>query len=195
MSTSTQQPPRASLLGLPVEIRLGIYDIIKDFDVGYLVNPMPFKTNSPRLPLRDLAISFRLLAQEIRAHRNALPDSERYATIDLTNYTMTLSHAPCRATDLNTLKLVYDFSVIDGSTDPWIDWGFLHHIAFIRTVLDLQIFFHARKDAKRPPPSKKKYERRVRRLRALFEPSRIRFPACVGSRVVRLMEFSYEPWK
>jgi hypothetical protein len=129
MSTSTQQPPRASLLGLPVEIRLGIYDIIKDFDVGYLVNPMPSKTNSPRLPLRDLAISCRLLAQEILAHRNALPDSERYATIDLTNYTMTLSHAPCRATDLNTLKLVYDFSVIDGSTHPWIDWGFLHHIA------------------------------------------------------------------
>lgn len=109
-------PPyhRASLLGLPTELRLMIYDIIKDSNIHHYL-PHDFRhlpQPPPRLPLRDLARSCKL-AREIRDHRQSLPANERHATISILvrsdnhNHDFYLSHAACPAKDLTILKLRY----------------------------------------------------------------------------------------
>ena len=115
--------PRASLLGLPPELRYMIYDIVKDFDISHQLNNVWGQWQAtyplPRLPLRDLARSCKLLAQDIRDHRHCLPANERYATIYTRlcsggSYDAWLSRASCPARELEVLNLVCNIPVSSG---------------------------------------------------------------------------------
>jgi hypothetical protein len=120
-SASKNKAPRASLLGLPTELRLMIYDIIKDSEIHHhLPSWRRYRSLSspiPRLPLCDLARSCKLLAQEIRDHSQSLPATERYVTIhiqvdaDEHKHDYSLAHVIRPAKDLTALRIVFSTSV------------------------------------------------------------------------------------
>jgi hypothetical protein len=207
VTPTQQQPPRASLLGMPVEIRRAIYDVLKNFDFQHPIDRMKRHQDPPgALPLSGLARSCKFLALEIRSHQDSLPDSERYATIRIDNSmtTMFLTHAPCPSADLKAVKIVFDLRITNGFYFGSPELGWLTHIGFFRKFLtgflDVQVFFHAEQDAEDPPQNSQVYEDEIRRIREKLErylnlPPQEECPACIVGRVVRLMEFSYEPWK
>lgn len=111
--------PRASLLGLPTELRFMIYDIVKDSDISHQIPiewgrpPHP----SPRLPLGGLARSCKFLAHDVLDHRSSLSANEGHAaTITIRvgpdgNHDAWLSHESCPARDLKVLNIVCDIPI------------------------------------------------------------------------------------
>jgi hypothetical protein len=192
-----------------VELRYAIYDIVKDFDLKCEIKGRSpagaleeRNAVTPCLPFKNLAMSCSVLAQEIRAHQVSLPAGERFATLCIDGYDMTLSYAPCRSTELRSVRLVKDARITrDGGTATGL--MSLLHRPFIRSYLagvqDVQIFVHIDQHPGYPLPDAHTYEDRVRRVREAYESFKSQvcesYPTWVEGRVVRLMEFSYEPWK
>lgn len=123
-ATSHQaQTTRAHLLGLPIEIRRNIYDIIIGFQVShycfdFIIESSRWWREKPlKLPVADLAMSCSLLATEIRDHLRSLPVSERTAVVALTGETsfpmpnLCFKRAPCPVVGLKALDVVLDLGV------------------------------------------------------------------------------------
>lgn len=108
---------RASLLGLPPELRLKIYDILIESDIFQPVfEPKSAPTGQSlikpvRLPVASLAMSCSLISSEIHGHMHALPSSERFAVVKaytegwFTTADFFFRRAPCSIFDLTTLKV------------------------------------------------------------------------------------------
>lgn len=121
---------RTSLLGLPPELRLHIYDMVasskisgpafyseytqytagrRDKRLGRAVNF--------QLPVTNLAMSCSFIADEIRKHIHALPTNHRFAELPTTtsvHFTygkLFLQRAPCHIGDLTVLKVVIDLEI------------------------------------------------------------------------------------
>jgi len=211
-------PPRASLLGLPPELRLMVYDIVKDFDLQHHLTIRSERLLSPhlppRLPLRDLAKSCKLIAQEIRHHRHCLPTSERYAVIlsqiSREGFELRLTRAPCPAKEVTTLRFMYDFAV---STRPVGDLSpgiitvpvfdpFGNNTIHIPSITDglpatltVQVFCHMRLDSSHPP-SKVLYEGLVRSTRDFLNAFYVsRSARSSKAPVLRLVDFTVDVWK
>lgn len=187
-----------------------IYDIIKDSDIHHYLphkyesrhSPQP----SPRLPLRDLARSCKLLAREIRDHRQSLPAKDRHATISILvrsgnhDHDYYLSHAACPAKDLSILKLDYTVLLADYY---WTDffpefrefkWRLLEPSIpdGLPDALDLQVSLHFRQD-ENSPPEEENYIKEAENTCELIEHShQARY---ILPKVQRLMGFTIEPWK
>jgi hypothetical protein len=146
-----------------------IYDIVKDCEIRHHLpsrcQERSLSRPGPRLPLRDLARSCKLLAQEIRDHSQSLPATERYATIhikveaDENKHDYSLAHVICPAKDLTALRIVYNVSV---SYLYWADdFPQFHDLAWrlrdpdvlydLPTALDVQVFSHMRPDTRELP--------------------------------------------
>jgi hypothetical protein len=186
-----------------------IYDIVRDFEISHLLarnlesrQPRP----PPSLPLCDLARSCKLIAQEIRDHRQSLLPSERHATMRILVRSEThdhdyyLSHAACPAKDLTILRLEYTVMIADyywtdffpifrefqgRLLDPSIPDG-------LPDALDLQVFLHFRQD-EGSPPEEAAYLRKVEDTCRLIES--LSQSGCDLPKVQRLMGFTVEPWK
>lgn len=146
-----------------------IYDLVKDSEIQHRL-PRAYGPRHPaqspiRLPLRDLARSCKLLAQEIRDHRQSLPPHERHATIrilvrsDDHDHDYYLSHASCPAQDITILKLEYTVSL---AAYYWTDhfpefldftWRLLEPSIQdgLPDALDLRVFLHFKQDENCPP--------------------------------------------
>lgn len=116
-------PHRATLLGLPPELRLQIYDRVLLLDIDFCIErASPLATThlsqslSERwdgacdLPINILAQTCRLIANEIRSHAASLPPSKREACIELRPralmlYSIHLHRLPCRIRQLQGLEL------------------------------------------------------------------------------------------
>lgn len=110
------QPPKASLLGLPRELRLQIYEIVLEFPLKYDTRDFwrqrsGFSTTSNlSLPLANLAMSCSSIAYETRALICSLPANDRFATaaISVDHYDvgpMYLQRAPCPVIDLKVIEV------------------------------------------------------------------------------------------
>lgn len=160
----------------------------------------------PRLPLRDLARSCKLLAQEIRDHSQSLSATERYATIhikvdaDENKHDYSLAHVICPAKDLTALRIVYNISI---SSLYWADnfpqfhdlvWRLLDPdiLYDLPTALDVQVFCHMRPDT-REPPLESLYNSEMNWTREVLA----HYPDAsrIAPKVLRLMEFTLKPWK
>ena len=161
--------PQASLLSLATELRLMIYDIAKDCDIqcnlDRVLQPHPY--HPPRLPLRDLARSCKLLAREIRDHRHSLPASERYATFSIRihrqDYDFRLTHASCPAKDLKVLNIFYDIFIPNSKEGLNISdafkaaqWILIQFPSYYRlpAAEDVRVFCQVRMDRREPPSYK-----------------------------------------
>lgn len=185
-----------------------IYDIIKDSNIHHYL-PHDFRhlpQPPPRLPLRDLARSCKLLAREIRDHRQSLPANERHATISILvrsdnhNHDFYLSHAACPAKDLTILKLRYtvllsdyywadDFPTFQQFThwllEPSIPDG-------LPDALDVQVFLHFRQDESSPPDEEEYIREAENTCRSVGHPYGAQ---SILPKVERLVGFTIEPWK
>lgn len=108
--------PKASLLGLPCELRFQICEIVLQFDVNNDAETKKCPNHSTplkiklKLPIRSLAMSCRSVADEVRAVTRSLHSSERFSIV-----TMAMSdwdygafyvrRAPCPIMDLKALKI------------------------------------------------------------------------------------------
>lgn len=112
----TTQTPKASLLGLPRELRLQIFEMVLKFDVNHgiedSIDTYLLRSITPRLdlPVQSLAMSCKSMADEVRAVVRSLPSSERFAIA--TTFVSECSYgapyirrAPCRIVDLRALKI------------------------------------------------------------------------------------------
>lgn len=123
----TAPPPRASLLGIPRELRFGIYDIVTthhvDHDLEHLEDP-PRAPHGFRTPITNLALTCRSIASEIRSHARTLQPSQSTAVIGLRMglanvYDITLITFPCRVRLLKGLLI--ELAVISGPHDIHLD--------------------------------------------------------------------------
>jgi hypothetical protein len=156
--------------------------------------------------LRDLARSCKLLAQEIRDHRQSLPASERHATIRMLvrshdrDHDYYLSHASCPARDLTVLRLESTVLIADCySTEHFPEfhgfkWRLLDPSILdgLPDALDLQVFLHFKPDESSPPDIEK-YAVGVANTCRLVE--RSPYTRYVLPKVQRLMSYTVEPWK
>jgi hypothetical protein len=205
--------PRASLLGLPTELRLMIYHFAKESEVQHHLRRKWTKDYWPpplsRLPLRGLARSCKLPAQEIRNHRQSLLPGERHAIIRILvrsdrfeddDHNFYLSHASCPAKDLTILRLEYTVLV---SAHYWThhfpqfqDFGWILLEPSISNglpdVLDVQVFLHFRQDES-CPPDEDIYAEEVEDTCRLVE--RSCQARCILPKVQRLMGLTVEPWR
>lgn len=207
--------PRASFLGLPTELRFMIYDVVKDtlihqpllLETCFESVPPP-RLPGPRnlhLPLRDLARSCKLFAQEIRDHRKALPASERCATLliqaDEDNCDFMLTHAPCPAKDLKILKLVYNFSICFGPLQDVVpmfndfSWTVRGHRLnrCLPAALEVQVYFHVKQWRVEDLLDEGTYNEAAEWIRDFMDD-----PTWYGEKTPqkqRLMEFTVEPWR
>lgn len=120
--TNSTQPPKASLLGLPRELRLQIYEYVLEFALDY--NTSDFwrrhlggpTLSSFRLPIAKLAMSCSSIAYEVRALICSLPDKDRFAIATLSvgpdgQGPMYLRRAPCPVADLKVFNIEVDVEV------------------------------------------------------------------------------------
>ncbi|KAM0716332.1 hypothetical protein Q7P37_007777 [Cladosporium fusiforme] len=134
-------PPRATLLGLPRELRRQLYDIILNKDVNYYVRTLsrfrldgetpgrlPFFDSAEReppilMPLAELAMTCSSLANEIRAHIRALPPKERAANFELTG-----DHVGLKSCFLRQMPFpVADLALVRVEVNIGIGNAALHH--------------------------------------------------------------------
>lgn len=187
-----------------------IYDMVKDSEISqHLPNrcqERSVSSSGPRLPLRDLARSCKLLAQEIRDHSNSLPANERYATIriqveaDENKHDYSLAHVICPAKDPTALRLVYNVCV---SHYYWADdFPQFHDLAWrlldsdviddLPHALEVQVFCHIRQDES-APPFEDSYNGEVDWTRGVLE--HCPEASSISPKVLRLVELTFEPWK
>lgn len=114
--TARPLPPKASFLGIPPELRLQIYDGVICLDINGPVKEGSSTNESlsdrcleaRELPIKKLALTCRIVANEIRSHNRSLPAHQRVACIDI--YCMfyfraRLHRLPCRVSQLSSLEL------------------------------------------------------------------------------------------
>lgn len=120
-NTTVATPSRASLFGLPRELRLTIYDTLITHEVHYDLGTLdpnvlarltaPTRPRRPfRTPTTPLALSCRSIANEIRSHANTLQPAQSTAIVELAvncrgYYRVLLRTFPCRVQLLRTLRI------------------------------------------------------------------------------------------
>lgn len=140
---STTTPARPCFLGLPPELRLIIYELALDHNIGQIIESLGFSVRKicsckPRtsskpvenlqLSLAGLALTCRLVASEVRDMRSRLRPEERFASIVMrstiephswTRFHAYLGRASCCIADLTALKLTLDLDVSKVHTSFW----------------------------------------------------------------------------
>jgi hypothetical protein len=148
---TTGRSPGASFLSLPTELRFQIYDIVKDFDLSHYIDigaDKPWRYPVLRLPLRDLARTCKLVAEEVRYHhRLSIQNKERYTKVILYNK-RTISRPPRRRREgHDTRRVVYDVAFTRGVSEP-PESSTVYVVFKGRVIMDVQIIFRAKKDAR-----------------------------------------------
>lgn len=118
------QPPKTSLLGLPPELRLQIYDILIASETSHRISGR-WERNADEhlrflLPTAHLAMTCSHIANKISLHVGSLPVGERFAVLTVRDIPAELgkesghayiSRAPCRLVDLTVLEIEVNLMV------------------------------------------------------------------------------------
>lgn len=115
------QPPKASLLGLPPELRLQMYDILIASETRHRISGRWERNVDEHLqfllPTAHLALTCSHIANELSLHGGSLPVIERFAVLtvhdimDKESKHSYISRAPCRLVDLTVLKIEVNLMV------------------------------------------------------------------------------------
>lgn len=122
MTTSPTQPSKTSLLGLPRELRLQIYELVLEFALDYDTSDFWRRhlggstVSNLSLPVANLAMSCSSIAYEVRALICSLPAKERFAIATLSvgpdgQGPMYLQRVPCPVVDLKVFNIEADVEV------------------------------------------------------------------------------------
>lgn len=119
--TALSLPPKASFLGIPPELRLQIYDRVVCLDIDVLIDKAPINMRRQslgamckgacELPIKQLALVCRSIADEIRSHNRLLPSHQRVASLEVRahsqplTYPVHLRRLPCCLRQLSGLEL------------------------------------------------------------------------------------------
>lgn len=156
-------PPKATLLGLPLELRRQIYDVLLEQNANCYVSSLSPEGEAPEapaisaflhqpplnMPLASLATACSSLADEVRSHILALPADKRVAAMELTGDQIGLKQCffhrmPCRVVDLTSLQVHFNIVIGgDGHTKiPMYEWP---NTLACDVVIALRQLFHRRR--------------------------------------------------